>query len=157
MRPSPNCSMMTFFYLFCYCFETTHELHFAHFSFVKKKFFVFHSSIETCSDNWEFSSKDTHTPQCSILLVREWEWALGMRLSSLGSLWQSPIHCISISDVNRDRDKQLWGKITDSQCLKDLLPEVNVQIDHFVNVAMITYYHAFVRSTSSVVLKYMSF
>ena len=28
---------------------------------------------------------------------------------------------ISISDVIRDRDKQLWGKITDTQCLKDLL------------------------------------
>ena len=49
---------------------------------------------------------------------------------------------ISIRDVIRDRDKQLWGKITDTQ----------PQIDHFVNVAMITYYHAFVRSASSVVL-----
>ena len=30
--------------------------------------------------------------------------------------------CISFSDVIRDRDKQLWGKITDTQCcLKDLL------------------------------------
>ena len=27
-----------------------------------------------------------------------------------------------ISDVIRDRDKELWGKITDTQCLKDLLP-----------------------------------
>ena len=31
--------------------------------------------------------------------------------------------CISISDVLRDRDKQLWEKITDTQCcLKDFLP-----------------------------------
>ena len=32
------------------------------------------------------------------------------------------LKCISISDVIRDRYKQLWGKITDTQCLKDLLP-----------------------------------
>ena len=34
------------------------------------------------------------------------------------------LKCISISDVIRDRYtyKQLWGKITDTQCSKDLLP-----------------------------------
>ena len=32
-----------------------------------------------------------------------------------------PYKCISISDVIRDRDKQLWGKIRrDTQCLKGL-------------------------------------
>ena len=63
------------------------------------------------------------------------------------------LNCISISDVIRDRYKQLWGKFSDTQCFKDLnFYQVNLQIDHYVNVAMITYYHAFVPSASSVVL-----
>ena len=41
-----------------------------------------------------------------------------MRLLSLGCRGKAQY----ISDVIRDRDKELWGKITDTQCLKDPLP-----------------------------------
>ena len=38
------------------------------------------------------------------------------------SHWAASGKAQYISDVIRDRDKELWGKITDTQCLKDLLP-----------------------------------
>ena len=84
----------------------------------RKKFFVFHSSKETCSDTWEFSSKDTHTSSFLSYLSasrREpWKWD--------SYHWAACGKAQYISDVIRDRDKELWGKITDTQCLKDLLP-----------------------------------
>lgn len=47
------------------------------------------SSIETCSDNWEFSSKDIHIPSVLPYLSESrnepWEWD-----SSLVCPWQSP-------------------------------------------------------------------
>ena len=84
----------------------------------RRKFFVFHSSKETCSDTWEFSSKDTHTSSFLSYLSasrREpWKWD--------SYHWAACGKAQYISDVIRDRDKELWGKITDTQCLKDLLP-----------------------------------
>ena len=84
----------------------------------RRKFFVFHSSKETCSDTWEFSSKDTQTSSFLSYLSasrREpWKWD--------SYHWAACGKAQYISDVIRDRDKELWGKITDTQCLKDLLP-----------------------------------
>ena len=76
----------------------------------RKKFLVFHYSKETCSVDWEFSSKDTHTSSflsCLSESRREpWEWdsyhwaASGKAQFEIG----------------------MGKKITDTQCLKDLLP-----------------------------------
>ena len=131
-----------FFYLFCCCFETTHELHFAHFSFVKKKILRF-SLLAQILEN--FPLRTPIPPVFSHTCQR-----VGENPGNETLIIGLPLAKLTISVTWFEIGIKNYGEKLRILSVWKIFCQVNLRIDHYVNVAMITYYHAFVRSTSSV-------